>query len=100
MVYVLSKTLHWINIQEKVVSVGILCSYQSCIYIFLYIFSESASNSSDDEPSIKAGKHPQVTKILRIILERCDGEEAGATGSLNKTSTGTAAYITKSILML
>ncbi|XP_026206033.1 nucleolar protein dao-5-like isoform X3 [Anabas testudineus] len=44
-----------------------------------------SSNSSDDETLIKAGKHPQVTKILRIILERCDGEDSGATGSLNKT---------------
>ncbi|XP_045915686.1 nucleolar protein dao-5-like isoform X3 [Micropterus dolomieu] len=49
----------------------------------------SSSNCSDDEPLTKAAKHPQVTKILRIILERCDGEEAGTTGSLNKTNTDT-----------
>lgn len=63
------------------------------------MFSGLSSNSSDDESSIKAVKHPQVTKILRIILERCDGEEAGATRSQNKTSTGTDC-ITKSVLML
>lgn len=51
--------------------------------------SGSSSNCSDDEPLTKAAKHPQVTKILRIILERCDGEEAGTTGSLNKTNTDT-----------
>lgn len=61
---------------------------------FINIFSGLSSNSSDNEPSVKAAKHPQVTKILRIILERCDGEDAGATGSLNKTKTGTE-YITK-----
>lgn len=33
---------------------------------------------------MKAAKHPQVTKIVRIILERCDGEE---TQSLNRTGT-------------
>ncbi|XP_023275462.1 probable ATP-dependent RNA helicase ddx52 [Seriola lalandi dorsalis] len=43
-----------------------------------------SSNSSDDEPLIKAAKHPQVTKILRIILERCDGDDGGPTGSLTK----------------
>ncbi|XP_070702215.1 nucleolar protein dao-5-like isoform X2 [Pempheris klunzingeri] len=53
------------------------------------LVSGSSSNSSDDEPLIKAAKHPQVTKILRIILERCDCEEAGATRSLEKTSTDT-----------
>lgn len=50
---------------------------------------ESPSNSSDDEPLIKAAKHPQVTKILNIILERCDGDEHGDTGSPNKTRTET-----------
>lgn len=50
----------------------------------------SENNSSDDEPLIhQAAKHPQVTKILRIILERCDGEETAATQSLNQTTTGT-----------
>lgn len=47
-----------------------------------------SSNSSDDEPLIKAAEHPQVTKILRIILERCDGDEAGPTASLKKSSAG------------
>ncbi|XP_073340458.1 uncharacterized protein [Pagrus major] len=53
------------------------------------LVSGSESNSSDDEPLIKAAKHPQVTKILRIILERCDGEETGATQSSNQTTTDT-----------
>ena len=61
-------------------------------------FSDLSSNSSDDEPLIKAARHPQVTKILRIILERCDVEEAGATGSPNKTRTGTD-YITMTMLL-
>ncbi|XP_078124254.1 uncharacterized protein LOC144529159 [Sander vitreus] len=52
--------------------------------------SESSGNSSDDEPLIKAAKHPQVTKILRIILERCDGEEAGDTGTGGLTKATSA----------
>ncbi|XP_036948243.1 nucleolar protein dao-5-like [Acanthopagrus latus] len=52
------------------------------------LVSGSESNSSEDEPlTHQAAKHPQVTKILRIILERCDGEETGATQSLNQTTT-------------
>ncbi|XP_071751158.2 uncharacterized protein LOC139908382 isoform X1 [Centroberyx gerrardi] len=47
----------------------------------------SSSDSSDDEPLIKGAKNPQLSKILRVILERCDVEEAGATGHQNKTST-------------
>lgn len=46
--------------------------------------SEPSSHSSDDEPLTKAATHPQVTKILDIILERCDGEETGDAGSLKK----------------
>ncbi|XP_041811459.1 nucleolin-like isoform X2 [Chelmon rostratus] len=53
------------------------------------LVSGSSHNRSDDEPLIKAARHPQVTKILRIILERCDGEETGSARSLNKTSAGT-----------
>ncbi|XP_071378853.1 nucleolar protein dao-5-like [Centroberyx affinis] len=41
----------------------------------------SSSDSSDDEASIKGAKNPLVSKILRVILERCNVEEAGATGS-------------------
>ncbi|XP_078031959.1 uncharacterized protein LOC117263011 isoform X3 [Epinephelus lanceolatus] len=51
----------------------------------------SSGNISDDEPLIKAARHPQVTKLLRIILRRCDGEEGvdTGTGSLNKSSAAT-----------
>ncbi|KAK2830701.1 hypothetical protein Q5P01_018632 [Channa striata] len=55
-----------------------------------------SSNSSDDEPLIKSAKHPQVTKILRIILERCDVEDAGPTGSLSKTETGKTQLVEES----
>lgn len=72
---------------------------QSVMHLcFVNIFSGSSHNRSDDEPLIKAARHPQVTKILRIILERCDGEETGSARSLNKTSAGTD-YITKFLLM-
>ncbi|KAL7381296.1 hypothetical protein ABVT39_003517 [Epinephelus coioides] len=51
----------------------------------------SSGNISDDEPLIKAARHPQVTKLLRIILRRCDGEEGvdTGTGSLNKSGAAT-----------
>ncbi|XP_049458938.1 nucleolar protein dao-5-like isoform X4 [Epinephelus fuscoguttatus] len=51
----------------------------------------SSGNISDDEPLIKAARHPQVTKLLRIVLRRCDGEEGvdTGTGSLNKSSAAT-----------
>ncbi|KAM6974441.1 uncharacterized protein LKV04_016083 [Tautogolabrus adspersus] len=51
------------------------------------VASGSSNDSSDDEPLIKKMKHPQVTKNLRITLERCDGEDGGATLSPKKTST-------------
>ncbi|XP_056154713.1 nucleolar protein dao-5-like isoform X2 [Lampris incognitus] len=35
---------------------------------------ESSIDSSDVEPLIKITKHPQVTKFLRVALERCDEE--------------------------
>lgn len=66
--------------------------------MFHYLFSELSSISSDDEPLSKAVKHPQVTKTLNIMLERCDVEEAGDAGSLNKTKQGTE-YMTRSLLM-
>lgn len=61
--------------------------------------SASSSNSSDDEPLFEAAKHPQVTKLMRIIVERCDLEEAGDIGGLHKTSPGTY-YMIKSLYML
>lgn len=59
---------------------------------FINIFSESSSNSPDDETLVKTGKHPQVTKILRITLERCDSCRTEATGSLSKTCPGPNLY--------
>lgn len=51
--------------------------------------SGSSSNNSDDKPLIKPAQHPQVTKTVRVTLQRCDTEETGATQSLDKTSTDT-----------
>ncbi|KAF7651999.1 hypothetical protein LDENG_00102710 [Lucifuga dentata] len=51
--------------------------------------AESSNNSSDDEPLVKAGKHPQITKMLKIILPKCDAEEAGTETNPNQPSTGT-----------
>ncbi|XP_029022285.1 uncharacterized protein LOC114865370 isoform X4 [Betta splendens] len=45
-----------------------------------------SSNNSVGEGLIKSAKHPQVTKIIRILLERCD-EDAGPTGDFNQTKT-------------
>ncbi|XP_053302250.1 uncharacterized protein LOC128461377 [Pleuronectes platessa] len=38
--------------------------------------SGSSSDGSDDD-TITAAKHPEVTKPLKIILERCDGDNTG-----------------------
>ncbi|XP_026155322.1 nucleolar and coiled-body phosphoprotein 1-like isoform X4 [Mastacembelus armatus] len=42
-------------------------------------------NSSYDE--LLAAKHPEVTKMVRIVLERCDGKDTGPKRSQNKTRT-------------
>lgn len=68
---------------------------QSC---FMNMFSGPSSNNSDDEPFIKVAKHPQVTKVVKIILKRCDGEETGSR-SLDQTTAGTD-YKTTSRLTL
>lgn len=49
--------------------------------------AQESSNDSDDEPLVKAAKHPQITKLLKIILHKCDAEEAGTTTNRNKPST-------------
>lgn len=46
----------------------------------------STSNRSDDKPN-----HPQLTKFVRIILGRCDGEETAR--SYNKTGDGHTADV-------
>jgi len=77
-------------------SISLLSIVHSC---FMNPFPEPSSHSSDDEPLTKAATHPQVTKILDIILERCDGEETGDAGSLKKPRKGTE-YLTASLLMM
>ncbi|XP_068189280.1 nucleolar protein dao-5-like isoform X2 [Antennarius striatus] len=37
----------------------------------------STSNSSDIEMFTKAAPHPQVTKMIKVILQRCDDKEVG-----------------------
>lgn len=94
----LRKTLYCTNKYSRKLS--IVKNYEAFFHsLSCNNLSESSRNSSDDEPLIKPVKHPLVTKLLRIILEKCDGEAAGDTGTGRKTSTGTD-YRIKSLLML
>lgn len=64
---VLSKSFHSVFC----VTINNVFLNHSCIHVLIITFTESSSSHSDDV----AAEHPQVTKIVRIILERCDGEE-------------------------
>lgn len=47
---------------------------------------------------IKAVNHPQVTKIVRIILERCDDEERARSQDKNGTDYTIYQVIVKTII--
>lgn len=91
-----SRTIHWINTRPTIlmnISKNTLLisfnSYQPCIFVDIWcIFQGSSSDSSGDEPLFKAAKHPQVTKMPKVVLHRCDAEESWTTISPNKPSTG------------
>ncbi|MEQ2266582.1 hypothetical protein XENORESO_011208 [Xenotaenia resolanae] len=43
------------------------------------------SSISDEEAVIKAAKHTEVTRMVKISLQRCDGEDKESTGPITST---------------
>lgn len=51
------------------------------------IWEDSASSNSDNEFLIKAAKHAQVTKVVKVMVERCSIQDILAATRPNQTTT-------------